>query len=77
MPASAKGADAMEPYGATIERGVIVTVAEAGYKVKSLSRDGIITPAIPAVNGGTFEVGDRVYFFLFDDGHGGIFSAFD
>lgn len=67
----------MDAYGAVIERGIVLVVTPAGYKVKSLTRDGITTPAIPAINGGTFAVGDRVYFFLFDDGRGGVLSAFD
>lgn len=62
-------------YGAYIERGVIDAEAQNGYKVKSLSREGIITPALPALNGTIYHVGDYVYFFVFDDGHGAILAA--
>lgn len=57
-------------YGANIERGIIAEVCEGGYKVQSLTRDGIMTPAIPSVSGTAYKAGDRVYFFVFDDGHG-------
>lgn len=63
-------------YGAAIERGVVLEVSETGYRVKSTTRDGIITPEIPAVNANTFAVGDKVFFFLFEDGSGGVISAF-
>lgn len=63
-------------YGANIERGIIVEVCEDGYKVQSLTRDGIMTPAIQSVSGASFEAGDRIYFFMFDDGHGMILAAF-
>lgn len=63
-------------YGACIERGVVTMVCEGGYKVKSLTRDGITTPALPSIGGTTYQVGDRVYFFVFDDGHGAILAAF-
>lgn len=66
----------MNGYGAAIERGVVLEVSEAGYRVKSTTRDGIITPEIPAVNASTFAVGDKVFFFLFEDGSGGVISAF-
>lgn len=63
-------------YGAIIERGIIAEVREDGYKVHSYSRSGITTPAIPSASGATFKVGDRVYFFVFEDGHGAIIAAF-
>ena len=49
-------------YGANIERGIIAEVCEGGYKVQSLTRDGIMTPAIPSVSGAAYKAGDRVYF---------------
>lgn len=49
-------------YGANIERGIIAEVCEGGYKVQSLTRDGIMTPAIPSVSGTAYKAGDRVYF---------------
>ena len=63
-------------YGANIERGIIAEVCEGGYKVQSLTRDGIMTPAIPSVSGTAYKAGDCVYYFVFDDGHGAILAAF-
>ena len=63
-------------YGATIERGVIAEACEDGYKIRSLTRDGIVTPALPSISGTAYRAGDRVYFFVFDDGHGAILAAF-
>jgi hypothetical protein len=67
----------MGEYGARIERGEIAEAAEGLYVVQSLTRDGIITPALPTMGGATYDVGDRVYYFLFDDGHGLILAAFE
>lgn len=67
----------MNNHGVYVERGIVQEVCDGGgYKVKSYIRDGIITPEIPAAGGATYEVGDRVYFFLFDDGRGLILAAF-
>ena len=65
-----------QQYGATIERGFIAEVCEDGYRVKSYTRDGIMTPALPSASGAAYKAGDRVYFFVFDDGHGAILAAF-
>jgi hypothetical protein len=62
----------MDAGMAAIERGSVVSAPEGGYKVQSYSRDGLITPAIPALSQDTYAQGDKVYFFLFDDGHGVI-----
>jgi hypothetical protein len=62
----------MDAGMAAIERGIVVSAPEGGYKVQSYSRDGLITPVIPALTQDTYASGDRVYFFLFDDGHGAI-----
>ncbi len=67
----------MENYGATIERGRIISAEKDGYKVMSYTRDNITTPPIPAIGGATYNVDDRVYFFVFDDGHGAILAAFE
>ena len=67
----------MKNFGAQIERGQIETVTgDNRYKVASNSRDGIITPALPSIGGATYTVGDHVYFFMFDDGHGAILAPF-
>ncbi len=63
-------------YGATIERGVIIAAEASKYTVKSDTRYGITTPAIPFLGDGSLQIGDRVYFFLFEDGHGAILAAF-
>lgn len=41
------------------------------YKVESYTRDGITTRWIEAVQG-EYQIGDDVYFFMFDDGRGMI-----
>lgn len=64
-------------YGTNIERGQIVEAGEDGYKVASFTRNGITTPALSTIGGATYRVGDRVYFFVFDDGHGAILAAFE
>lgn len=82
-----------ERYGAAIERGEIIYAVGTHYVVKSLSRDGIESPPIPALplvaevymdeyRGPQFfhkeyAAGDRVYFFLFGDGQGMILAAID
>ena len=59
--------------GAFIERGIILTAQIGKYTVKSLDRDGIVTPPIEATdNNISFQVGDTVCFFLFRDGTGKI-----
>ena len=57
---------------ALIERGTILSVAEDGYTVASADRPGITTPILKALNGGVYDVNAAVYFFVFDDGDGGI-----
>lgn len=54
------------------ERGNVVAVMDGLlYKVKSYTRDGIISRWIEAVQG-QYQKGDDVYFFMFDDGRGMI-----
>lgn len=68
------------PYGAEVERGEIIECKpETGeYRVRSLSRSGIVTPFIPAMHQRWyFEKGEAVYFFLFNDGHGMILFPFE
>lgn len=66
----------MEHYGANIERGRVTAICEDGYRVDSYTRPGILTPPLPSLNGAAYSVGDRVYFFVFEDGHGLIIAAF-
>ena len=61
--------------GAMIERGEIISALTEGYKVKSFTRPGLITPMIPAITADPHSVGDLVYFFLFTDGHGAIVAS--
>ncbi|MGI6234433.1 MAG: hypothetical protein ACOYI6_04160 [Christensenellales bacterium] len=63
--------------GALIERGRVIEKTDTGYRVKSLTRDGITTPPIPAMGGAEHQAGSLVYFFVFGDGHGMILAAFD
>ena len=71
-----------EKYGAPIERGAIVSIEGNVYRIASYSRDGVTTPPIKAIT--DFDIyqdgvpvrrygaGDKVYFFMFDDGNGMI-----
>lgn len=63
---------------ARIERGEIVKAEDGKYFVRSYGRDGLTTPGIPALIAAMvpFTVGEKVYFFLFDDGHGAIIGRF-
>ena len=64
----------MDEYGARIERGRIVDATGEGMRIASLSRPGIITPPLHIIGNPspTAVEGDFVYFFLFEDGTGGI-----
>lgn len=59
--------------GAWIERGTVINADNGQYTVKSLDREGIVTPPMGAVNDAdTYQADDMVYFFLFRDGTGRI-----
>ena len=58
--------------GASVERGKIAEVTEAGYRVENLDRRGIVTCAISCVDNTQYNAGDMVYFFMFRDGTGKI-----
>lgn len=62
-------------YGAAIERGKVVGLENGRYIVESLTREGIITPPMEAMDGQTYQAGDTVYFFMFDDGQGRIVTG--
>jgi hypothetical protein len=65
-------------YGAIIERGVIVKVNNDTYTIKSYDRDGITTLPIKRIlHKAVYHVGDRVFFFLFQDGSGRILGPMD
>ena len=58
------------PYGALIERGLVTKETESGYVVESCDRRGVVSPPIAGINNEMYSAGDRVFFFLFDDGDG-------
>lgn len=65
----------MNEYGARVERGKILKITEQKYVVASLSRSGITTPPIPAMDAqAEYAAGDTVYFILFEDGHGCVLA---
>lgn len=67
----------MNGNAAGIERGQIVEKGPSGgYRVESFTFDGETTPFLPALDGKAYDVGENVYYFMFDDGHGLILSAF-
>lgn len=61
----------MENGGAFIERGIVTEAENGSFRVASYSRQGVTTPMIKSVDS-TVNTGDKVYFFLFDDGGGMI-----
>lgn len=58
-----------------MERGVIEEVTAQGYSIRSDDRPGLLTPPLADAAGSTHDVGDRVVFFMFDDGFGRILSG--
>lgn len=66
----------MNSNGAIIEQGIVHEVTDDGYRVESYTRSGLLTPAIPALPGAAFQAGDRVFYFMFNDGCGLILAAF-
>lgn len=71
-----------EMFGTMIEQGIIVSIQGDGYRIDSYSRDGLTTKPIKAIadwdideNGipvRRYGIGDKVFFFLFEDGNGMI-----
>ena len=57
---------------ASIERGTVIGVSGDEYVVESLDRDGIVAPAVNAIDETVYAVSDVVCFFLFHDGTGKI-----
>lgn len=58
--------------GATIERGEVISAEGNAYSVRSLDREGIVSPPMQALDRGGYDMGDLVFFFLFQDGTGAI-----
>lgn len=68
-------------YGAFIERGNVTdkgfdTHGNAWYVVESIDRPGITTLRIPGYANLSASVGEKVCFFMFDDGTGCVLSIF-
>ena len=59
-------------FTAKIDRGEIVLADPNGYVIESYGRYNLRTPKIRAIGNEEYQAGDRVYFFLFDDGDGKI-----
>lgn len=62
----------MEIFGGIVERGAVSQVLPDGYIVASLDRNGIITRPIRPVGTESYKAGDKVYYFVFNDGTGRI-----
>jgi len=58
------------PYGAVIERGLVTETTASGCVVESCDRKGVVSPPIAGITNEVYSAGDRVFFFLFDDGDG-------
>ena len=63
---------------APVERGIVTGVENDGtYTVKSYGRDGLtVTGLPPLVSEDSYNVDDKVYFFVFNDGRGAIMGIF-
>lgn len=69
--------DNLEKIQGIIERGTIIAQEGNGYIIASIDRDGIKTPPLePTDNNNSFSEGDRVYYFIFNDGTGRIICKF-
>ncbi len=58
--------------GTFVERGIVTAVEDDGYVIASYDRKGITLPPIKGFDNATYEVGDKVYYFVFNDGTGKI-----
>ena len=56
-------------YGAIIERGQITAISGNTYTVESYDRPGVTAWELKSLEQ-SHNVGDRVYFFVFQDGGG-------
>ena len=67
-------------YGARIERGILKEKSGEKFRVESICRPGVITPPLKPIPipeeelPKPYAVGDRVYFFIFQDGGGAIIA---
>lgn len=63
-----------EKYGALLERGTVTEIENGRYRVASGSRSGITSPPLAGMQDAEYQIGDKVLFFLFDDGDGLILT---
>jgi microcystin-dependent protein len=62
------------PYGGTIDRGVIISVAEDGARVASYTKPGVVTGPLKATFVNPMQVGWQVLYVDYEDGRGAILS---
>ena len=60
------------PWGAKMERGIIVRAEGGRYDIESFDRPGVTGYGLKALK--TIEAGKTAYFFLFRDGKGLIIA---
>lgn len=66
-------------YGARVEVGILKEKSGSGWRVESLSRPGVVTPPLAVwphcVERDTaFYAGEKVFFFLMEDGTGMVLN---
>jgi len=64
-------------YGALLERGRVINSTDGRCGIESYCRAGVTTPPLPLLNGLEVELGDRVLFFMFDDGTGIVIARME
>ena len=62
------------PWGAKIERGRVTSIENGLYTVESIDRPGVTGYGLYCFSGSVSQ-NDVVYFFLFPDGTGGLWST--
>lgn len=58
--------------GAEIHIGTVIKTDNGTYIIKSITEYPMETPAIKALDNQTYNAGDRVFYFLFDNGYGAV-----
>ena len=69
-------------YGAFIERGNVIektvdTHGKAWYVVESIDRPGVTSPKMQSYANLIADIGNKVCFFMFDDGTGSVLSILE
>lgn len=62
--------------GTMIHIGTIVNTDNGSYTVKSITESPMETPPMTAIDDAEYSAGDRVCYFLFDNGFGKIICAY-